>query len=86
MSGVFESSGVKDDSSDFLGDEASDDFDDEEFDEEELISESISLDAAALADDPVRMYLKEIGQVPLLNTNRETWLSTQVAAEQLLQN
>ncbi len=84
-SGVFESSGMKDDSSDFLGDDLSDDFDDDEFDDDELVGESLSLDAAALADDPVRMYLKEIGQVPLLNTNRETWLSTQVASEQLLQ-
>jgi RNA polymerase primary sigma factor len=31
------------------------------------------------------MYLKEIGQVPLLDTNREMWLSTQMAAEQLVQ-
>lgn len=39
-------------------------------------------DYAALApvDDPVRMYLKEIGQVPLLDSNRETWLSSQIAA------
>ncbi|MBL8118273.1 MAG: sigma-70 family RNA polymerase sigma factor, partial [Anaerolineae bacterium] len=62
-----------------------DDFD-EDLDDEELANESLSLDAAALADDPVRMYLKEIGQVTLLDTNRETWLSTQVAAEQLLDN
>jgi RNA polymerase primary sigma factor len=47
--------------------------------------ESTRLDTFALADDPVRMYLKEIGQVPLLDSNRETWLSTQIAAEQLLQ-
>ncbi|MCY4147236.1 MAG: sigma-70 family RNA polymerase sigma factor [Chloroflexi bacterium] len=33
------------------------------------------------SDDPVRMYLKEIGQVPLLDSNREMWLSTQIAAE-----
>lgn len=65
--------------------EDTDEFD-EDFDDEDLTNESLSLDAAALADDPVRMYLKEIGQVPLLDTNRETWLSTQVAAEQLLDN
>jgi RNA polymerase primary sigma factor len=59
---------------------------DEEFDDEDLSSESIAMDSAALVDDPVRMYLKEIGLVPLLDTNRETWLSTQVAAEQLLDN
>ncbi len=37
------------------------------------------------SDDPVRMYLKEIGQVPLLDSNREMWLSTQIAAEQHLE-
>jgi len=43
-----------------------------------------TLNAAALSDDPVRMYLKEIGQVPLLGHNRETWLSSQMAALTLL--
>ena len=28
-------------------------------------------------DDPVRMYLREIGQVPLLEPHQEIWLSTQ---------
>jgi RNA polymerase primary sigma factor len=31
-------------------------------------------------DDPVRMYLLEIGQVPLLEHREETWLSTQRVA------
>ncbi len=44
------------------------------------------LDAAAMTDDPVRMYLKEIGQVQLLNHNRETWLSSQMAALTLLKH
>lgn len=39
-----------------------------------------------LSDDPVRMYLKEIGQVPLLDSNREMWLSTQIAAEKHLES
>jgi RNA polymerase primary sigma factor len=60
---------------------------DSEFDEidEDALLESTRLDAFSLADDPVRMYLKEIGQVPLLDSNRETWLSTQIAAERLIQ-
>ena len=33
-----------------------------------------------LSDDPVRQYLKEIGQVRLLDPNEEIWLSTQMAA------
>jgi len=42
------------------------------------------IEAASLADDPVRMYLKEIGQVQLLDPDRETWLSSQIAACNLL--
>jgi RNA polymerase primary sigma factor len=61
-----------------------DDLDD--LDDDLLLGESARLDTFALADDPVRMYLKEIGQVPLLDTNRETWLSVQIAAEQMLEN
>ncbi len=56
----------------------------EEIDDESLV-EDTSLDTVSLADDPVRMYLKEIGQVTLLDGNREIWLSTQMAAERLLQ-
>lgn len=41
-------------------------------------------DVVALADDPVRMYLKEIGQVQLLDSNREMWLSVQIASVELL--
>ncbi len=74
-----------DDSDDVLlsDDPDSDDLDDLD---EDIDEDALSIDAAALADDPVRMYLKEIGQVPLLDTNREIWLSTQIAAEQLLQS
>jgi RNA polymerase primary sigma factor len=75
-----------DDSLAVRDDEPSDlsfDEDIEEFDEDALL-ESTRVDTS-LADDPVRMYLKEIGQVPLLDSNRETWLSTQMAAERLIQ-
>ncbi|MFN8452801.1 MAG: sigma-70 factor domain-containing protein, partial [Anaerolineae bacterium] len=57
-----------------------------DLDDDLLLGEGARLDTFALADDPVRMYLKEIGQVPLLDTNRETWLSVQIAAEQMLEN
>jgi len=33
-----------------------------------------------LGDDPVRLYLKEIGRVSLLDTDRELWLATRVEA------
>jgi RNA polymerase primary sigma factor len=60
-------------------------FDDDMGDiDEDALMETARMDAFALADDPVRMYLKEIGQVPLLDSNRETWLSTQIAAERLI--
>jgi RNA polymerase primary sigma factor len=37
-------------------------------------------EALELADDPVRMYLREIGQVHLLNADQETWLSVRLLA------
>jgi RNA polymerase primary sigma factor len=61
----------------------SDEYDLEDADEDPL--DARLADRDQLSDDPVRMYLKEIGQVPLLDTNRETWLTTQIAAERLLQ-
>ncbi len=63
----------------------------EEPDEEELEEieeEGIETDPGALtelADDPVRMYLKEIGQTPLLDADRELWLATRMLAYQVLQ-
>jgi RNA polymerase primary sigma factor len=60
-----------------------------DLDEHELdgISHDVDLarlETSILADDPVRMYLKEIGQVQLLDPDRETWLSSQMAACALL--
>ena len=74
---------VKDDD---LADPMLSDDDLEDFDDDLLLGEAARLDTFALADDPVRMYLKEIGQVPLLDTNRETWLSIQIAAEWMLES
>ncbi|MCY4526134.1 MAG: hypothetical protein OXB89_05955, partial [Anaerolineaceae bacterium] len=36
--------------------------------------------------DPVRLYLKEIGRVKLLEASHEVWLSMQIAAERELQS
>jgi len=55
----------------------------EEIEEEGLESDAVSL--TELADDPVRMYLKEIGQTPLLDADREIWLSARMLAYQQLQ-
>ncbi|MCW5875911.1 MAG: sigma-70 family RNA polymerase sigma factor [Anaerolineales bacterium] len=67
------------------GMDAADDEDDN-FGEELQTAWSQSSAAQALArdnladsgDDPVRLYLKEIGLVSLLNTDREHWLATRV--------
>ncbi|HEC23843.1 MAG TPA: RNA polymerase sigma factor RpoD [Chloroflexi bacterium] len=40
---------------------------------------------AELANDPVRMYLKEIGQVQLLDSDQEIWLSAQMAASRRIE-
>ncbi|WP_240550064.1 RNA polymerase sigma factor RpoD [Phototrophicus methaneseepsis] len=65
---------------DFIEEDLDEDYDEDDDEEDEDLS------VVAIADDPVRMYLKEIGQVPLLDTNREMWLSAQIASERLLQD
>ena len=60
-----------------------DGYDDAELETGETQSEII--DSLPPSDDPVKMYLKEIGQVPLLDSNREMWLSMQIAAERHLE-
>ena len=57
---------------------------DEEEEEEEELDPHIYEGAGLLTDDPVRMYLKEIGQVQLLDTNREIWLAAEMAAANML--
>ena len=37
-----------------------------------------------IGDDPVRLYLKEIGLVDLLNTDREFWLASRMHADRLI--
>jgi RNA polymerase primary sigma factor len=46
---------------------------------EEMESEE-ALEGLELSDDPVRMYLREIGQVSLLSADQETWLAVQILA------
>lgn len=56
----------------------------EEAEDDDSLLEEANFDGGSLADDPVRLYLKEIGQVPLLDPNREMWLASQMAAVTLL--
>jgi RNA polymerase primary sigma factor len=39
-----------------------------------------------LSEDPVRLYLKEIGGIDLLDTNREYWLATQMEAARRIES
>ena len=39
----------------------------------------------AVEDDPVHTYLKEIGRVPLLTSEQEIWLATQMSAARVLE-
>jgi RNA polymerase primary sigma factor len=48
----------------------------EEIEEEEL-ADAIEDAPVVTTDDPVRMYLREIGRVPLLLPHQEIWLATQ---------
>lgn len=58
-----------------------DDLEIEDDDADDDLDELPLRGTAGISDDPVRMYLKEIGQVDLLNQDRETWLSSQIAAK-----
>jgi len=56
----------------------------EEIEEKKLDAvQQVPLEAT---DDPVRMYLREIGRVPLLEPHQEIWLSTQREAATYLEN
>jgi len=52
----------------------------EEFKQEVIEVEKAVRSTAESSDDPVRLYLKEIGRVDLLDIDHEFWLATQVEA------
>ena len=62
-----------------------DDLNDEDLDEEDSIAEEISQLEKTFANashakinDPVKMYLKEIGQIPLLDPKEEPIIARQI--------
>ena len=55
------------------------DIPDSELEEEETLVDPVELAAEYNLNDPVRMYLKEIGQVPLLSAEEEQELARRVA-------
>jgi RNA polymerase primary sigma factor len=61
-----------------------DGFEAEDVAEEELVIEDPSV-ASELTDDPVRLYLKEIGRVELLGPDQEFWLSVRMSAARRLE-
>ena len=54
--------------------------------EEELDSSSATIPPIlTTSDDPVRLYMREIGRIDLLDTDHEFWLSSQMKAQDLVQ-
>jgi RNA polymerase primary sigma factor len=57
-----------------------------ERDEETLEANSASIPAVlSTSDDPVRLYLREIGRIDLLDADHEFWLSSRMKAQNLIQ-
>jgi RNA polymerase primary sigma factor len=61
------------------------DFDEAQAQQEEVGAEAIPTDTLEMSDDPVRLYLKEIGKVELIGSDQELWLAVRMAAPRRLE-
>ena len=61
------------------------DFDEAQAQQEEAGAEAVPTDTLEMSDDPVRLYLKEIGKVELLGSDQELWLAVRMAGPRRLE-